>query len=120
MQLESALIRNYRALADVELDLRPINVFFGPNAAGKSSFFDVLWFIRDCATHGVEKATADRDHGIGLLWDGDGSTDAFSIELRTARARYETRFQLQSGRIDSKAGEFLVSSQQCQDLHAGP
>lgn len=116
MQLESAHIRSYRALADVDLALGSINVFFGPNAAGKSSLLDVLWFIRDCAIRGVEEATADRDHGIGLLWDGEVPADAFSIEVRTPRARYEMRFRLQSGRIDSRAGESLVLVSEDREL----
>ena len=46
-------VRNYRALADVKLELRPINVVFGPNGAGKSTLLDSLYFFRDCAIRGV-------------------------------------------------------------------
>jgi len=109
MLLQKARIQRYRALADVTLELRPINVFFGQNAAGKSSFLDALWFVRDCAIRGVEEATGDRDHGIGLLWDEKEPADSFSIELETQNARYETRFGLTAGRIDPHAGELLVS-----------
>ena len=63
-------VRNYRALADVQLELRPINVVFGPNGAGKSTLLDSLYFFRDCAIRGVEVASSERDHGIGILWDG--------------------------------------------------
>lgn len=109
MLLQSAHIRRYRALADVRLELRPVNVFFGQNAAGKSSFLDAIWFVRDCAIRGVEEATGDRDHGIGLLWDEEDPADSFSIELETESARYSTHFGLTSGRIDPHAGETLVS-----------
>jgi predicted ATPase len=116
VDLQRAHIRGYRALADVALEMRPINVFFGPNAAGKSSFLDALWFVRDCAIRGVEEASGIRDHGIGLLWDGEKSADSLSIELETAGARYETRFQLTSGRIDPHVGEHLVSKQSGRTL----
>lgn len=109
MALKKVRIRGYRALADVELEPSSINLFFGPNAAGKSSFLDAIWFLRDCAISGVEEASSYRDHGIGLLWDGDERADSFSIELETANARYEVRFGLSAGRIDPHAGEVLES-----------
>jgi predicted ATPase len=116
MRLQKAHIRRYRALADVTLELRPINVFFGQNAAGKSSFLDAIWFVRDCAIRGVEEATGDRDHGIGLLWDEEEQVSSFSIELETENARYKTSFGLAAGRVDPHAGELLVSKQSGQTL----
>lgn len=40
-------VQNYRALADVDLEVGPINVVFGPNGAGKSTLLDSLYFFRD-------------------------------------------------------------------------
>jgi len=68
-------IRNYRALADVRLDLGPVGILFGPNGAGKSTLLDSLWFVRDCAIRGVELASASRSHGIGILFDGATEED---------------------------------------------
>ncbi len=116
MHLEQAHIRRYRALEDVTLELRPINVLFGQNAAGKSSFLDAIWFLRDCAIRGVDEAAGYRDHGIGLLWDEEEPADSFSIELETANARYEARFGLTAGRIDPYAGENLLSKQNGRTL----
>ena len=45
--LTKILVRNYRALADIDLDVGPINVLFGPNGAGKSTLLDTLYFFRD-------------------------------------------------------------------------
>ena len=36
-QLTRLQIKNFRSLADVSIDIRPINVFFGPNGSGKST-----------------------------------------------------------------------------------
>lgn len=38
-------IRGYKSLRDVEVRLRPLSVLFGPNAAGKSNFLDVLQLL---------------------------------------------------------------------------
>ena len=100
-------VRNYRALADIELDLRPVNVVFGPNGAGKSTLLDTLYFFRDCAIRGVEVASSERSHGIGILWDGAEEDGGILVELATSRVAYELTFSLSAGRIEPFAGEKL-------------
>ena len=34
-QLTRLQVKNFRSLADVAIEVRPINVFFGPNGSGK-------------------------------------------------------------------------------------
>ena len=87
-------VRNYRALADVQIELRPINVVFGPNGAGKSTLLDSLYFFRDCAIRGVEVASTERGHGIGILWDGALEDERISIELANDDVSYALSFSL--------------------------
>jgi predicted ATPase len=109
-RINSIHIHNYRALADVSLDLGSVGVLFGPNGSGKSTLLDTLWFVRDCATRGVERASAQRSHGIGILFDGAPENDQrVSIELRTDAVRYALQFDLSSGRIDPSPGERLTN-----------
>ncbi len=103
-------VKNYRALADVELDVGPINVVFGPNGAGKSTLLDTLYFFRDCAIRGVEVATSVRGHGIGILWDGAPGDQGIAVELSTEGVTYSLSFSLASGRIEPFPGERLLSS----------
>ena len=103
-------VRNYRALADVELEAGPINVVFGPNGAGKSTLLDTLYFFRDCAIRGVELASSRRSHGIGILWDGAGRDERILIELATRSVSYGLTFSLSAGRIEEFPGEKLCSS----------
>ena len=58
--------RNYRSLADVSLELKPVNVLFGPSGAGKSSLLDVFGFIRDCDIQGVETASSEATSWVRL------------------------------------------------------
>ena len=53
-QLKTISVRNFRCLKDVVVNARPINILFGPNGIGKSSFLDAIWFVRDCAIRGTE------------------------------------------------------------------
>lgn len=114
--LERIRVRNYRALADVELDAGPINIVFGPNGAGKSTLLDTLYFFRDCAIRGVDLASSRRDHGIGILRDGAGSDEGIMIELATAEVSYGLSFSFSAGRIEEFPGERLRSSSRDEDL----
>ena len=109
-------IRNYRALADIDLDVGPINVVFGPNGAGKSTLLDTLYFFRDCAIRGVEVASSERSHGIGILWDGADDDAGISIELATDSVAYGLTLSLSAGRLEAFAGERLQSSSRTQIL----
>ena len=103
-------VQNYRALADVELNVRPVNVVFGPNGAGKSTLLDALYFFRDCAVRGAEVASSQRDHGIGILWDGAAEDQRITVELDDGNVSYRLSFVLAAGRIDPFPGEQLLSS----------
>ena len=38
-------IKDYKSLRNVDIKLKPLSVLFGPNAAGKSNFFDALQLL---------------------------------------------------------------------------
>lgn len=113
-------VENFRSLAGLSLDLGPLAILFGPNGAGKSSLLDTLWFLRDCAVRGVEVASSERSHGIGLRWDGAEEGAPISVGVETARARYDVRVSLSAGRIDPFPGERLRSLQRDMDLIQRP
>lgn len=43
-------IKGYKSLRDVEVELKPLVVLFGPNAAGKSNFLDALQLLSKLST----------------------------------------------------------------------
>src|SRR2546428_10374115 len=49
--LKRVKIQGYKSLADVEVNLQPLSVLFGPNASGKSNFLDALQFLSRIATN---------------------------------------------------------------------
>lgn len=107
--LLSIKIENFRSLADIEIKTDPLNVLFGPNGAGKSTFLDTIWFIRDCMQKGVDTASSERSHGIGILWDKAEEGANVSITLTTQSAEYQLHFGYSSGRIEPFVGERLFS-----------
>ena len=38
-------IQGYKSLKDIEVELQPLTVIIGPNAAGKSNLFDALGLL---------------------------------------------------------------------------
>ena len=116
MGLNRVRVRNYRALADVDIEVGPINVLFGPNGAGKSTLLDTVYFFRDCAIRGVEVASSARDHGIGLLWDGADNGTPILVEISGGGVTYGLSFSLAAGRIDPFPGERLFSAKRSLTL----
>ncbi|NJN57755.1 MAG: AAA family ATPase [Leptolyngbyaceae cyanobacterium SL_5_9] len=109
-------VKNFRSLADVTVDINDLNVLFGSNGSGKSTFLDTVWFIRDCAINGVESASTARSHGIGALWDGADEGANISITLETEKVEYEVLIGYSSGRIEPFVGEKLHSKIRNIDL----
>lgn len=109
-------INNFCSLANVSINTERMTVLFGPNGAGKSAFLDALWFVRDCGIRGVDIASSDKGHGIGLLWDRCEDGAFISIGIETEAVFYETRFGYSSGRIETFIGEQLYSKKREQLL----
>jgi len=59
-------VKNYRSLGHVSLKMGPLVILVGRNGAGKSTFLDVLRFVRDGLRPGLENAVLDR-HGFSSL-----------------------------------------------------
>ena len=51
---------NFRSIESAELELDPLTVLVGPNAAGKSNLMDILRFIQDASIKGLELAIGNR------------------------------------------------------------
>lgn len=115
-QLTHLHVENFRSLANLNLKIDSLNVIFGPNGAGKTTLLDTIWFLRDCAIRGVDLASSEREHGIGLLWDGAEEGENISIEIAIPSIRYKVSFGYSSGRIEPFAGEMLVSDEYKEPL----
>jgi predicted ATPase len=108
-KLQNIIVKNYRCLREISVPTRDINVLFGPNGIGKTTFLDALWFVRDCAIRGTDQAASDRHHGIGVLWDGAAPEDRIEITLETSLGEYTVSFGYSSGRIEPFVGELFRS-----------
>jgi predicted ATPase len=58
MAITRLKVSNFKSFDELEVDLRPLSVVVGANAAGKSNFLEIFRFIRDLAAHGLENAVS--------------------------------------------------------------
>lgn len=58
MAITKIKVSNFKSFDELEVDLRPLNIVVGGNAAGKSNFLEIFRFLRDLAAHGLENAVS--------------------------------------------------------------
>ena len=68
--LKRIRIKNYKSLKDVEVELTPLCVLFGPNAAGKSNFLDAMQLLSRIVCAPSIKSAFDpgRTHEIFIIF----------------------------------------------------
>ena len=72
---------NYRCLRYVRRRLKPFHVLVGPNASGKTTFMDVIGFLRDLLSGGLDGALMERTPTPGeLLFRGGGDRFELAVE----------------------------------------
>jgi len=101
-------VKNYKSLADLDVELGPLTVLVGQNGAGKSNFVDVLRFVTESLVSGLERAIIDRGGisairrytskgrpphiNVSLSFDFDGEQGEFAFELAgIGEGEYEVR-----------------------------
>lgn len=74
---------NYRCLRYVQRPLKPFHVLVGPNASGKTTFLDVIDFLRDVVSEGLDGALANRTpNPQDLLFRRQGASLELAVEAR--------------------------------------
>ena len=120
--------RNFRSIEFAELELGPLTVLVGPNAAGKSNLMDIFGFLSDIARLGLEAAITHRGGidsvgrkspsgrilgpEIGCEFDFTWGRLLYSVALaRSARGEFQIRREhakLESSDADVRSPEFLL------------
>jgi predicted ATPase len=113
---------NFRSLRYIDQLLSPFHVLVGPNASGKTTFLDVVAFLGDFVSEGLDFAVEKRTQNLSdLIWSGkyDGEKkDRFelaieasiptNIQSKFSGTVYETiRYEVAIG-INDKTGENTV------------
>jgi predicted ATPase len=82
MQIESIRLKNFKVFQDVTMEsIPPFCVVVGANGTGKSAFFQVFGFLKDCLTYNVGSAIQSRG-GYHELVSRGREHENISIELQ--------------------------------------
>ena len=73
--------KNYRSIRELDLELGPLTVLVGPNASGKSNVLDVLRFIRDTVSRGLDFAISQRSGMASLRHQRPGRGRPRDVQL---------------------------------------
>lgn len=98
----------FRCLRQISQPLDAFHVLVGPNASGKTTFLDVVAFLGDLVSGGLEKAIGDRTANFqDLTWRREGERFELAIE---ARIPEELRGRLENPAFDTVRYEVVLRS----------
>ena len=106
-------VLRYKCLHSISQTLRPFHILVGPNASGKSTFLDVLVFVRDVLKGNLQEALRKRVRSLReLTWRMDEGGFEIALELEIPElirerlkdssytvARYELRIATEDGAL---------------------
>ena len=101
--LKRIKIQGYKSLVDLEVNLKPLSVFVGPNASGKSNFLDALQLLSRMATCQTLEDAFDppyRGHPLESFTFGDEGIKTL-LEKERVSFSIEVDVQLSTAVIDS-------------------
>jgi len=108
---------NFRCLKYINQPLGPFHVLVGPNASGKTTFLDVIAFLGDLVSDGLESAIFKRTSNFhDLVWGRKDSRFELAVEALLpeekqkilADREYDTiRYEIALG-IDGNSGETSI------------
>jgi len=101
MPIHRIIIKNYKSLENLTLNMNPFTVFIGPNNSGKSNILDCLHFLSDFVKS--ENAIRQRGGFEQIVFNGDiAKTISIelqgSIEVKNKRRHYKYFIELQGDR----------------------
>lgn len=102
MRIESIEIKNYRCFRAIVLsDLPRMAVIVGANGSGKSSFFDVLSFLKDALAQNAASAVARRGGYRELVSRGMAGPIGITVKFRESGGRLAT-YRLEVGEASGR------------------
>lgn len=83
MAITRIKVSNFKSFDELDLELRPLSVVVGANAAGKSNFLEIFRFLRDLSEYGPENAVSLQGgmEYLANLTRGPGSVSVITFEM---------------------------------------
>ena len=98
---------NYRCLRYIHRPLKPFHILVGPNASGKTTFLDVIGFLSDLVSYGLDAALLKRSpNHQELLFQRQGNRMELAVEAKIPKTLRELtlRPELDTVRYEAAIG----------------
>lgn len=92
MPLTQLVVRNYKSLGKISLELGNLAVFVGPNGSGKSNLLDALRFVSDALSINLDYALRERGGINEVRRRSSGRPNNFRIELHLKLERWHAKY----------------------------
>src|SRR5712691_1775648 len=76
-------LRNYKSIAECDVNLGPLTILIGPNASGKSNFLDALAFLARAIRTTPNQAIEERGGLDAILRNVPNQAESFEINVET-------------------------------------
>lgn len=94
--LSRIIIKGFKSIKELDLEMKPINVLIGANGAGKSNFINVFEFLKYGVSEdieGIESYVAQRGGGDAFLFFGSSITQEINIDIGIQKHEYKLVFK---------------------------
>ncbi len=106
---------NYRCLRDISVPLSRFHVLVGPNASGKTTFLDVIGFMRDIVTEDIDAALEKRTQNpVELLFGRKGERFELAVEAMIPHALHERKNGATTNHFDTIRYEVAIGFDETQ------
>jgi AAA15 family ATPase/GTPase len=69
MTIKKLVIKNFKCIKELSIDLAPLTIFVGPNSSGKSSILEALALMSQCSKKNVSLRSEDAVRGELVEYD---------------------------------------------------
>jgi predicted ATPase len=90
--LSHIIIKGFKSIKELDLEMKPINVLIGANGSGKSNFISVFRLLDVLYQRKLQTYITKNGRAEGFLHFGSSTTDKISISLTLNRNKYFVTF----------------------------
>jgi predicted ATPase len=91
--LEKLVIKNYKSLHDLSIQLKKFNVLIGRNNTGKSNILDCLQFVSDITTDPIDRVFAARGDFSHVVYGGN-PREEISMKIWLAIDKHKVCYEI--------------------------
>lgn len=115
--IDKLIIKGFKSLQDVELELGPLNVLIGPNGGGKSNLISYFEMLRELVDKRLQLWVAKRGGANRVLTYGARRTPQLSSQIKFDDTSYQFELEHTDTDVLAFAGESITYHADGNEVH---